>query len=202
MKLLNIADIYNILSAAKTKDVFYFEDIPYFTRGLRKHILNFPKSLFSLTGNVLRAINEDADENAVRLKLAEHKMNLYAIYIKGEPNTTKYWADNGKTYKMNFDWDGYCPVYVGQTASDIKNRVDKHLSYAKNFGKSTQSKSPLPRFLHWIDRDKIEYADFSGSEYTEKDLYEMLSRESDLLNSTKNLSTTPFVTPTKCSMIS
>jgi hypothetical protein len=202
MKLLNIADIYNILSTKKIKDVFYFEGIPYFARGLRKHILNFPRVLFSMTGNVFEAINECADENAVRLELAEHKMSLYAIYIKGEPNTTKYWADNGKTYTMNFDIDGYCPVYVGQTAADISDRLAKHLSYAKNFGKSQQSKSPLPRFLHWIDRDKIEYADFSGSDYTEKDLYEMLSLESDLLNSTKNLSTTPFVTPTKCSMTS
>lgn len=198
MKLLNIADIYNILSAAKTKDVFYFEDKQYRSAGLRKYLLNFPKTLFSMTGNVLEAVGFLNDDSAVRQALAEHKMSLYVIYIKGEANEVKHWYDNGNLYKMKFDDEGYCLIYVGQTTDEVGKRFEKHLSFAKNFGKSRQSKSPLPRFLHWIDRDKIAYAVFDDTgKLSEKVLYERLSCESDLLNDPRQLSSTPFVIPTK-----
>lgn len=195
---MDTADLYIILTdlfEANNNQHIFVDGERYTTLGYREISLRHPKRLYKRHGTSFYTISEEADYQNVCAKLSAIKKIVYVLYILGIPKSSLIYEDQETqaVYNMNFDAEGYCPIYVGQTSNQLglEERMRQHLIYARNGGKYNLKNTPLYRFLHYIPESQIFYATSDMSEF---DTHKQISEHSDLLN-LAGLSKTPYVRP-------
>lgn len=195
---MDTADLYIILTdlfEANNNQRIFVDGEKYTTLGYREISLRYPERLYKRVGMAFYTISEEADYQNVCAKLSAIKKMVYVLYVLGIPKSSLIYEDRETraVYNMNFDEEGFCPIYVGQTSNQLglEERMRQHLIHARNGGKHNIKNTPLYRFLHHIPESQIFYAASDNSEF---DTHKQLSEYSDLLN-IAGLSKIPYVRP-------